>query len=689
MTIINEGWELTYTENQENEGNRRRSRRRTSSTDEIAVESIVRKSDGLIIKAGDLILVSELKLGTTYNVPALVHSFRYDSDTKKVDILTYKFYLHETLPSKLANTTLDTFGPNEVFASADDFFVGLDAVEGSATINEPSNASFVCNRIVDTTKNKISDKVDWSGLYEQVKSKSMDSYRDLLAKQLKKRPTKNSTPIKRVGRDAVVKNEEASPTAPLLEQEIALAALQKISPEPSTNYNEDNEPVLTPKAPRTMPETPSKKKRKLNFSTPTKSKQQIDEFSLPTRSPVKRNLFNAVPDSPQKKAGAQLHASRIPDQLPCRDSEFSQIFLALESAISTDTGSCIYISGTPGTGKTATIREVIAQLELRVEEGELNKFLFVEINGMKLATPQSAYEILWEKLRPESFHLSSGTAMLALEEEFKSSWPHRPFTVVLMDELDQLITRNQGLMYNFFNWPSLPNSRLVVLAVANTMDLPERTLSNKISSRLGLTRIQFPGYKYEQLREIIALRLSEMPIDLIDKEAIEFAARKVAGVSGDARRALEICQRAFELADADGGSVVNIPIIKQAIAESTNSPLAEFLQSMALSAKVLLCAILARIRRSGIIESSLATVLQETETLVKLSPRAESLVPVLFPKRQIRMSGFLHGLNELVEAGVLVQQAISGERSANVRLSINEDAVKVALRDDPDVEGMI
>jgi origin recognition complex subunit 1 len=42
-----------------------------------------------------------------------------------------------------------------------------------------------------------------------------------------------------------------------------------------------------------------------------------------------------------------------------------------------------------------------------------------------------------------------------------------------MDELDLLVTAKQTVMYNFF------------VAVANTMDLPERMLSNKISSRLG------------------------------------------------------------------------------------------------------------------------------------------------------------------------------------------------------------
>ena len=58
-------------------------------------------------------------------------------------------------------------------------------------------------------------------------------------------------------------------------------------------------------------------------------------------------------------------------------------------------------------------------------------------------------------------------------------------SVVLMDELDQLLTKKQDVVYNFFNWPSLANSKLIVLAVANTMDLPERVMSGKVRSRLG------------------------------------------------------------------------------------------------------------------------------------------------------------------------------------------------------------
>jgi len=47
-------------------------------------------------------------------------------------------------------------------------------------------------------------------------------------------------------------------------------------------------------------------------------------------------------------------------------------------------------------------------------------------------------------------------------------------------------------------------------------------------------------------------------LSVFDKDAIQLVARKVASLSGDARRALDICRRAAELAqrDVDNGNVV-------------------------------------------------------------------------------------------------------------------------------------
>lgn len=51
----------------------------------------------------------------------------------------------------------------------------------------------------------------------------------------------------------------------------------------------------------------------------------------------------------------------------------------------------MYISGVPGTGKTATVHEVIRALNKAYEDGELSQFKYISINGMRLTEPRQAY----------------------------------------------------------------------------------------------------------------------------------------------------------------------------------------------------------------------------------------------------------------------------------------------------------
>lgn len=244
-----------------------------------------------------------------------------------------------------------------------------------------------------------------------------------------------------------------------------------------------------------VPKTPRKRRKLNDATTPTSQRKDARKFLTPThkriviKKPLEftplgtRVLSPAALASPFQIARNQLHVSSVPAALPCREEEFSTVYSHLEAAITDGSGSCIYISGTPGTGKTATVREVVAQLHASVQAEELDDFIFVEINGMKVTDPHQSYSLLWQALRGD--RVSPSHALELLEREFSTPSPRRVPCVVLMDELDQLVTKNQSVMYNFFNWPQLRHSRLIVLAVANTMDLPERTLSNKISSRLG------------------------------------------------------------------------------------------------------------------------------------------------------------------------------------------------------------
>lgn len=390
-----------------------------------------------------------------------------------------------------------------------------------------------------------------------------------------------------------------------------------------------------------------------------------------------------------------LHVSSVPDALPCREKEYSRIYLCLDGAIRQGTGTCLYVNGTPGTGKTATVREVILQLQMTTQmEGKnrLPPFSCLEINGMKLINPAEAYEILWHHI--SGVRVSAANAAGLLEQEFKSPKnKNRQPIVVLMDELDQLVTKNQNVMYNFFNWPSLPESQLIVIAISNTMDLPERILTNKISSRMGLTRITFEGYKYEQLIQIITARLNKYG-HIFQPEAIELASRKVASVNGDARRALDFCRRAVELAledpDNKDDGTVKFKHVKMAIDETTNSPMFIYLQELPFSSKILLSAVMARIRRSGINENPMSDIIEETQQLCKISKQSEKIMRVLYENgTRIRMNGLTKSIAELVEGGILIQQNMKGERCPKIRLAIAQEEIKMAFRTDRDMDTLI
>ncbi|WAQ85007.1 hypothetical protein PtA15_5A580 [Puccinia triticina] len=87
--------------------------------------------------------------------------------------------------------------------------------------------------------------------------------------------------------------------------------------------------------------------------------------------------------NPWDQAQKILHVSSTPLWLPCREEEFAELEGALTESISELSGCCSYISGVPGTGKTATVHSVISSLQEKLRNGQLNPFKFFEINGMK------------------------------------------------------------------------------------------------------------------------------------------------------------------------------------------------------------------------------------------------------------------------------------------------------------------
>nr|XP_039248234.1 origin recognition complex subunit 1-like [Styela clava] len=379
---------------------------------------------------------------------------------------------------------------------------------------------------------------------------------------------------------------------------------------------------------------------------------------IPARPTPKRKLKGNM-----EKSRERLHVSAVPECLPCRENEFREIFSFVEGKIRSGGGGCMYVSGVPGTGKTATVREVMIELQQAADEGSIPDFTYIDINGMRLTEPRQAYvQLLWQLTGKKA---TADHAANLLTKLF--SQRQRTSTVVLADELDLLWTKKQDVLYHLFDWPTHRHAQLIVVAIANTMDLPERILMNRVASRLGLTRLTFRPYTFKQLQEIVISRLDGL--DTFEADAIQLASRKVAAVSGDARRCLDICRRATEIVERESGKIVGIEHVHAALQEMFATPMIQAIRSCSKQEQLFLHAVVAEFRRSGMEEATLGRIIEQHTAISQLEGAAPITVSVVVQISQRLASNRLI----LLEGG-------QRDLFSRVRLNVSVDDVLFSLK---------
>ena len=93
--------------------------------------------------------------------------------------------------------------------------------------------------------------------------------------------------------------------------------------------------------------TPKKGRKSVSKNAVNTPKSISKKHTMTPRIP-ERNI--KLPDSvsPLQEAQLRLHVGAVPDNLPCRENEFAEIFSFTEGKIQDGVGGCMYISGVPG-----------------------------------------------------------------------------------------------------------------------------------------------------------------------------------------------------------------------------------------------------------------------------------------------------------------------------------------------------
>merc|ERR1719334_788060 len=104
--------------------------------------------------------------------------------------------------------------------------------------------------------------------------------------------------------------------------------------------------------------------------------------------------------------------------------------------------------------------------------------------------------------------------------------------MLVVDEMDGLLTSSkQVALYHLFGWAKHLRCRLILVGIANSIDLTERFLPRLKQRRFEPELLIFKPYTKAQLVAIMEERLGSSS-ELVDAMAITLCAQKVAKMYG-------------------------------------------------------------------------------------------------------------------------------------------------------------
>ena len=378
-----------------------------------------------------------------------------------------------------------------------------------------------------------------------------------------------------------------------------------------SEYEEEEEEEKNKKLPlkKNSKKNSFKKLRKedLNNSLSSSSEKEI-------KTKINKNNKNNTDSSLEKKKKNIIvndNKEEI-EFLPCRENEQKQIYEYIKSGLYTKGSySSLYIAGFPGTGKTVSVQTVIKVLTNESLKKKIPNFRYLFINGMKFTNISNVFKVIYNFIFEDKSNKLIKTYIQLLDSFFinRNNYDSKPelndpsnsHIILIIDEVDCLINQKQNLLYNIFNWTTYSNSKLIVISISNTLDLPQRLIP-KVQSRIGTNKLMFKAYLKEDLCKIISTKIED--INLFSEDALKISSMKVAAVNGDLRRLLQICKKAKEIFYNERNQLNNEKVkykinkitknhIIKACNELFDCKLVKVISSLKNSEKIILMAILA------------------------------------------------------------------------------------------------
>ncbi|KAM0050354.1 putative Cell division protein Cdc6/18 [Helianthus debilis subsp. tardiflorus] len=363
----------------------------------------------------------------------------------------------------------------------------------------------------------------------------------------------------------------------------------------------------------------SKSPRRSVCDSPNRSRLNVETgvSLLKLKNSPKKKLLDSILDKPiwnptdseQLSAVKEaLHVSTAPAMIVCREDEQKRIVEFCKQCVEQEKAGSLYVCGCPGTGKSLSMENVKGCLAGWAKEtgGQLPDIL--AINCTSLSNTSEIFNKILEKSKPNKKVNGRSTALKQLQQLYsqKQQSADTNMMLVIADELDYLITKDRVVLHDLFMLTTLPFSKVILIGIANAIDLADRFLPKLQSLNCKPAVVSFRAYSMDQIIMILKQRLMALPYTVFQPQALELCARKVAAASGDMRKALGICRGAIEMLETElrestctstMTSMVRVDHMAIALSRAYKSPIVDTIQSLPQHQQIVLCSVVKLFRK--------------------------------------------------------------------------------------------
>ncbi|RMD43872.1 hypothetical protein DV735_g1227, partial [Chaetothyriales sp. CBS 134920] len=324
------------------------------------------------------------------------------------------------------------------------------------------------------------------------------------------------------------------------------------------------------------------------FSTPSTTRFKDVFAASPVSTPKHRVKLagslltprsNRTPTTPRSKSvyasARQLFSqSANPSHIVGRDAERQQLRSFVDDALAAKRGGCTYVSGPPGTGKSALVEEIF---HAAAASGG------VKTSFVNCVAARSADLVVTQLTQDLDLPAAKGkkSGITHLQQCFGSRTKQAMY-LVLLDEIDSLLDSDSEFLYGIFECAMRPTSSLILIGIANALDLTDRFLPRLKTRDLKPHLVPFLPYTATQMSDIIAMKLrSLLPagssagadfVPFMQPAAIQLIGKKIASQTGDLRKAFSLARRTIDQVEQDTARrmAAETTPIKQPFAELVN-----------------------------------------------------------------------------------------------------------------------